>query len=387
MKIMFLYMFPLWGNGSGAFLRELARELVARKHKIAIVAPDKRKLKGIKHFQVKPPHMGVFVGHPELKGAKKYEEMSGVQLGRIYAKYLINTLKACQEFRPEIIHVFHTAFLPSVARITKVLYQAKLVITTHGSDLHYLQRDRRFIGPIKDACRVTKYITANSTFTRQWFVKLFGKEFSRKLRTVPGGVRLNNNSQNLSWIDKKYKLRHKKVVLFTGRLTVHKGVKYLISAARKIKGEVLILGDGPERSYLEKLIAEYELRNVHLLGYMNPADLKKFHDFYARADVYVAPSVWDEPLGLVILEAMASSTPVISTRKGGVTSIIKDGYNGYLVRSRNATQIAEKVNRLLKDDELREKMRQHARKTVEKRFAWDKITDKFERIYERTLSL
>lgn len=385
---MFLYMFPLWGNGSGAFLRELACELVKRKHKVAIVVPDERKLKGIKHFQVKPPAMGVFVGHPELEKAKKYEDMTGLQLGRIYAKYLVTTLKACEKFRPQILHAFHTAFLPSVGRVAKVLCGSKLTITTHGSDLHYLERDRRFIGPIKDACGVSKYVTANSTFTRQWFVKIFGKKMSRKLRTIPGGVRLNNNgSEKVSWIDKKYNLRHKKVVLFTGRLTVHKGVRYLISAARKINGEVLILGDGPERPYLEKLIKEYDLPNVHLLGYMNPQDFKKFHDFYARADVYVAPSVWDEPLGLVILEAMASKTPVVSTRKGGVSSLIRDGYDGYLVRPRNATQIAEKVNKILEDDELRQKMGERARERVEERFTWEKIADKFEGIYERTLSL
>lgn len=376
-------MFPLWGNGSGAFLRELACELVKRRHEIAIVAPDQRSLKGIKHFRVKPPYMGVFVGHPELKEAKRYENMTGVQLGRIYSSYLITTLRACQKFRPQILHVFHTAFLPPVARLVKVLYKVPLVITTHGSDLHYLQKDKRFIGPIKDTCRVSTSVTANSTFTRQWFFKLFGKEFSRKLRTIPAGVRLDNNSKDTSWIDKKYDLKGKKVVLFTGRLTAHKGVKYLVSAAREIKGEVLILGDGPERKYLKEMIKEYKLLNVHLLGYMNPQDFKKFHDFYARADVYVAPSVWDEPLGMVILEAMASKTPVISTRKGGIKSIVKDGYNGYLVRPRNATQIAEKVNKLLENDALRVKIGARARDTVEQKFTWEKVADKFERIYKR----
>lgn len=375
-------MFPLWGNGSGAWLRKLARRLAKRKHKVAIVAPDKRTLEGVTCFRVKPPQMGVFVGHPELKKAKKYQEMTGVELAKIISAYFKRTSEAAQEFHPQIIHAFHTAFLPVVGRLVKVLYPAKLIITTHGSDLHYLKQDRRFIGPTKDAVRASAYITANSTFTRQWFIKMFGKKCSPKLRTIPAGVELKRIRSSKE-IDKRYNLSGKKVVLFTGRLTVHKGVKYLIKAARRIKGEVIILGDGPEKPYLKELVKKYNLKNVRLLGYIREDDLATLTKFYYRADVYVAPSVWNEPLGMVILEAMAAGTPVICTRKGGIMSIVKDGYNGYLVRARNSTQIAQMVNKLLADDHLREKMGERARRTVEDKFTWEKVTDKFERIYKK----
>jgi len=382
MKILFLYMFPLWGNGSGAWLRKLAKRLARRKHEVAIVCPEKRKLEGVTQFRVKPSQMGVFVGHPELKRAKKYEEMTGPELAKIVCAYIKRTAEAAQEFHPQIIHCFHTAFLPLVGRLVKVMYPAKMIITTHGSDLHYLKRDRRFIGPTKDAIRATAYITANSTFTRQWFIKMFGKKCSAKLRTIPAGVELKK-IRGTKEINRRYQLDGKKVVLFTGRLTVHKGVKYLVKAARKIKGTVVILGDGPERPYLKELIKKYELKNVLLLGYIKEDDLATLSKFYYRADVYVAPSVWDEPLGMVILEAMAAETPVICTRKGGVMSIVKDGYNGFLVRPRNSSQIAQMVNKLLANDSLREKMGERARKTVEEKFTWEKVTDKFERIYKK----
>jgi spore coat protein SA len=88
-------------------------------------------------------------------------------------------------------------------------------------------------------------------------------------------------------------------------------------------------------------------------------------------------------LGLVILEAMAAKTPVISTRSGGITSLIKDGYNGYLVRARNATQIAEKVNLLLANDELRKKMSERSYQLVAEKYTWDKIAERFEVIYDK----
>ena len=386
MRIMFLHMFPLWGNGSGAWLRALVIELVKEGHDIAIVAPETRRLAGVKHYIVKPLQMGVFVGNPELPGAKKYEDMSGVDLGKIYTAYVDAILPAVKEFQPEILHAFHTAYLPPVARLVKVLYGIRFLITTHGSDLHYLARDRRLIGVIKDAIRVSAMVTANSTFTRKWFLKMFGLEWSNKIRTIPGGVFMDEykgSDEIRDKINKKYGLAGKKVVLFTGRLTVHKGVEYLIKAAKQINGEVLILGDGPERPFLEKKIKEFKLTNTRILGYMSPKDQVSFKEFYSRADVYVAPSTWSEPLGLVILEAMAAKTPVISTRAGGVTSLIKDGYNGYLVRPRNAQSIVDKVNYLLEHDELRAKMAERAHAIVAQKFTWEHLAGRFERIYEK----
>lgn len=383
---MFLYMFPLWGNGSGAWLRALAKEMVKDGHEVAIVAPESRVLPGIKLYTVNPPQIGVFVGNPELVNAKKYEQFSGVELAKVYSTYIDVVIPAVKEFEPEIIHAFHTAFLPPIARLAKILYGIRFIITTHGSDLHYLERDRRLFGLIKDAVRVSARITANSNFTRTWFLNMFGKEWAHKIRTITGGVypeEYKKNPELCEQIDQKYGLTGKKVVLFTGRLTEHKGVGYLIKAAKTIKGEVVILGDGPDRNKLEKIIHDHNLTNVHLLGYMNPHEQINFKAFYARADVYVAPSTWNEPLGLVVLEAMAAKTPVVATRTGGVTSLIKDGYNGFLVGKRNANEIAEKVNQLLLDDQLRKKMSDRAHETIMKKHTWGKIAEKFERLYKQ----
>lgn len=384
MKIMFLYMFPLWGNGSGAWLRALAAEMVADGHEVAIVAPEQRTLPGIKHYLAAPPQMGVFVGNPELPEAKKFEDMSGVELGKIFTSYVNTTLAAVKDFQPEIVHAFHTAFLPPVARIAKVMYGIRFVVTTHGSDLHYLARDRRLIGLIRDALEVSVLITANSAFTRRWFLDMFGAEWDRKTRTIPGGVYVEEYKKDpkmIEKIDKKYDLAGKKVVLFTGRLTKHKGVDVLIKAAKDIHGEVLILGDGPERERLEKLISQLRVKNCRILGYMSPKEQVNFKAFYARADVYVAPSTWKEPLGLVILEAMAAKTPVVSTRAGGVTSLIKDGHNGFLVHARRPEELTSRVNELLANDELRKKMADRAYEAVIKRFTWEKIAEQFEAIY------
>jgi glycosyltransferase involved in cell wall biosynthesis len=214
---------------------------------------------------------------------------------------------------------------------------------------------------------------------------MFGHDLSKKTITIPSGIANNVDfNRDVSWIDKKLKFQYEKMVLFTGRLTHHKGVEYLIKAARQIKAEIVIAGDGPERKYLESLILKFKLANVHMVGYFS-SKLDTINDYYLRADVYVAPSVWDEPLGLVILEAMVNKTPVVVSRKGGVTTLVKDGYNGFLVRSRSPKLIVEKVNLLLKDEKLAEKMGERAYKTVTEKFSWDKITTKFYNLYDKCI--
>ncbi len=385
MKILFLYMFPLFGNGSGSFLRELSSELVKRGHEIGVVAPDNRKIPGVKSFEIKGNVQGVFVGHPEWPNAKKFEKMTGEEIGKIFSIYLENSLEAVEEFKPNLVHAFHTAFLPAVARVIKVLYGTRYIITTHGSDLEHVSRDRRWIGLINDANRIARHITANSDFTKKWYLALFGQELKRKTSVIVGGVNLSHykrDDEDIAKINRKYNLTGKKVVLFTGRLTKQKGVIYLVRAAQITPSAIfLIVGDGPSRKTIEEEIKRRGIKNVVMAGYV-PNTSHLFHAFYERADVYVSPSVWDEPLGLTILEAMAARTPVVATRKGGVLSIITDRVNGILIRPRNTEEIAKNLQMLLSDHNLRVKLGDQAFKTVVEKFSWGKIAQKFEKIYD-----
>lgn len=384
MRILFLYMFPLWGNGSGSYFRALSAQLTKQGHRIAIIAPETRTVDQVKIYPIQPPQNGVFVGHPEMPQAKKFGDMDAKELGEIYASYLKTTLEVVSDFKPEVIHVFHTVFLPEIARVLKALYGIKYIITTHGSDLSYLVKDRRFIPLIADANRAAKYIHANSDFTKEWYMQMFGRDIKRKMVMLMGGVDINNFKRDPAQIEKintTYNLTGKKVVLFTGRLTIHKGVIYLVKAAATIKGTVVIVGDGPERPAIEEEIKDRKLTNVVLVGYVNNTD-PIFHAFYERADVYVSPSIWDEPLGLTILEAMGSRTAVVATRKGGVVDIISEEVNGYMIRARNSKEIATTVNMLLEDDVLREKIADQAHKTVLEKFTWQRIAQRFEKLYE-----
>jgi glycosyltransferase involved in cell wall biosynthesis len=307
------------------------------------------------------------------------------EIWEVYDVFFRATMKAVEQFRPDIIHVHHAFPLSWVASFIKDLYNINFVVTIHGSELPTLERDKRYYQRTFDAMYRAKRIVPNSGWTRDWFVRLFKGYFHEKCRVIPGGVNINKfvySEAGANAVDRELNLQGKPVVLFAGKLTKYKGVEYLIGAAKDIHGEIVILGDGPERERLQEKAKQLKLKNVHWVGHQG-AGVKKLVPYYSRADVFVAPSVWDEPLGLVILEAMACQTPVVVTRKGGIPLAVKEGYNGFFVRPRDSGQIVREVNKLLDDEKMRLRMGENARKSVEERFSWELIGHKFELMYRR----
>ena len=382
MKILYLQTFPLWGSGSGTYARYLASE-VGRHFNVAMVAPDKRPIPNVKLYPLKMSKKVAFTGHPEWPECALYTDISSKDMISLYEEMLNSVAAAVEDFQPNIIHVHHAFPLSWCARVVKSLYQIPYIISIHGSELPTVQKDKRYHALTGDALRRARRIVPNSFWTKDWMFQVFGDEFRSQVRVIPGGVDIKKFNPNLdtSEIDKKYNIKGKKLVIFAGKLTTYKGVRYLINAAKKINAEVYILGEGPERANLEKRVKDYGLTNVHFVGHLGTSDL--LNKFYRRADVFVAPSVWDEPLGLVILESMACKTPVVVTRKGGIPLAVKDGINGYFVRPRNSQEIAEKVNKLLSDEGRRAKMADNARRIVEEKFSWEAIAHRFILMYMR----
>lgn len=385
MRILYLQTFPLYGSGSGTYARELARE-VAKKHKVAMVAPEERKTPGVKMYQVDLPVKIAFTGHPEWPDCKLYTKVGGKDLSANYLAYFQKTIEAINDFQPNIIHVHHLMPLTWIARFVKIAYGLNFMVTVHGSELPTLENDKRYPRLTSEALHKAVRIIPNSFWTRDWMNKVLGNGFNDQIRVIPGGVDINKFKKvNTKEIDDKFNLRGKKVVVFAGKLTPYKGVKYLILAAKKIKGEVIILGEGSERKKLEEIVVKENITNVRFIGHLsnNTSFLVKF---YSRASVFVAPSVWDEPLGLVILESMACETPVVVTRKGGIPLAVKDGKNGLFIKPRNVKDIVEKVNYLLEHEEQRMKMAKKAREIAVEKFDWKIIAQKFIDKYEKFAS-
>lgn len=97
---------------------------------------------------------------------------------------------------------------------------------------------------------------------------------------------------------------------------------------------------------------------------------------YRQADICVVPSIWEEPFGLVAVEAMASGLPVCASRVGGLQGIVQDGETGFLFEPGDSTALAESLSQLIDDADKRKRMGRAGRARVEQEFDWERIIEK-----------
>lgn len=175
---------------------------------------------------------------------------------------------------------------------------------------------------------------------------------------IESPVAVQTNGIETDEFKKKRSYELKKRILHIGRLGPEKNVEIILKAMREVvrKDDKVILdviGDGPERKYLEKLAKKLEIaRNVNFLGFMDRDKLLKIINSY---DLFVTASTI-ETQGLVILESMASGLPVIGVDRLAIPEAIKNEENGYVVPVGDYKMMAKKIGVLLKDKKLREKM-------------------------------
>jgi glycosyltransferase involved in cell wall biosynthesis len=171
-------------------------------------------------------------------------------------------------------------------------------------------------------------------------------------------------------------------VLYVGRVTPHKGLDRLMRALPKGASLDVAGSTGhdrwpPERDYptvLRKLAAG---RPVRFLGPVDDQDLPLL---YRRASVFVLPTVETtcfgkpvvvtELLGLSVLEAMASGTPVVASRTGGVPEVVRDGETGFLVPPGDVAQLHERIDLLMRNPSLARRMGRAGRDLVLEQFTW-----------------
>jgi glycosyltransferase involved in cell wall biosynthesis len=160
-----------------------------------------------------------------------------------------------------------------------------------------------------------------------------------------------------------------KAICAAANLIPEKGISYLLQAVRRVLEQhpntvFLIAGDGPLADELKQEAAELDITNhVRFLGLLSDVT-----QLMSVADVIVVPSVWQEPAGLVVIEAMACGRPVVATRVGGIPEYVDNGISGILVEPRSAEQIASAINKLLATPAYAETIGQAGRRTAELNF-------------------
>jgi glycosyltransferase involved in cell wall biosynthesis len=159
-----------------------------------------------------------------------------------------------------------------------------------------------------------------------------------------------------------------KKILALGRVVKAKGFYELIDAFSFLDDNVSldIVGDGDEVINLKRYAQQRGLNSrIYFHGWLKHENLK---DLYFESAVVVVPSIWPEPFGIVGIEAMAHNRPVVAFDSGGISDWLIDGNTGFLVRTGNNKELAEKINIILNNHDLRESMGRNGRKRVINRF-------------------
>jgi len=160
------------------------------------------------------------------------------------------------------------------------------------------------------------------------------------------------------------------VILCSARL-VHpdKGVDHLLTALAELEHpwRCVIAGEGPARAWLEEKAREEGLSGrVHFTGWLDTPVLEELR---AQANLVAVPSIWDEPFGLVGLEAMAHSLPVVAFDVGGISEWLKGGETGLLVPRRDTHAFARALDSLLSDPERAERLAAAGERLLRERYS------------------
>lgn len=217
-------------------------------------------------------------------------------------------------------------------------------------------------------------------------LRMISRYFADRYQIIPNGIDYSYYAAEAPPIPDLMDGRRN--ILFVGRQETRKGLPYLLEAYRELKRDMLdtrliIVGpDGGLRGACLRYVEQHQLKDVHFVGYVSDEDLPRY---YRSADVFCAPNTGHESFGIILLEAMAASAPIVASDISGFREVLTNGEHGVLVPPKNSSALASALKTLLNDADRRDSMAtsgsEHARK-----FAWEEVSSQVLSLYERALA-
>ncbi len=286
----------------------------------------------------------------------------------------------------DILH-FHMPFPLGDISYLLMKPQGKLVVWWH-SDIIKQKNLLRLYKPflIRFLRKADKIIVATPNHIES---SVFLKDFRDKCEVIPFGIDIARFRLNDKMREKVESIRDKygpKIILFIGRLIYYKGVEYMIRAMKRVDARLLIVGDGPLRDSLINLVTKLGIEDK--IVFLRKIDDEEIAIYYHACDIFVLPSIANsEAFGIVQLEAMACGKPVVSTNlPTGVPFVNSHEKTGLIVPPKDSEAMAQAINRLLNNSDLREIYGQYSKQRVEKEFTKELMIRRILTVYEKLLN-
>ena len=332
---------------------------------------------------------------------KRYLNKIGVKVFKLNVNNnfdLIGLIKAfislqffIRKIKPKVVHA-HLSTMEFLAALLKFKLKKrfKLIVTKH-LDSFFLEasfgRKIFFRGIYIDKFIINQSdkIICISNQVKKYFSKEIIQK--NKYKTVYYGFSSRDflNSPNinikLNSLRKKYNLKKNETILLNvARHVKQKSLKILLKAfsiycKKQDKAKLILVGNGRETGNLKKLAIELNI-NSRICWINNYENIK---DIFLLSDIFVLPSEY-EGLGLVLLEAMSSKTPIIASKSSAIPEVIQNNYNGYLFQKNNSRNLAQKLF-LIEDKNTQKKFKKNGTVFLKKKFNLNRMNKMTTKIY------
>lgn len=312
----------------------------------------------------------------------------------------------------DVVHC-HTWYSHFAGIMAKLCYGIPLVVTTHSLEpLRPWKREQLGRGYDasswieKTAIEMADCLIAVSEETKEDVIKHFNVD-EQKIEVVYNGIDLKEyvvvketDALEAYGIDKS-----KPYVLFVGRITRQKGIVHLVNAIKYIDPDtqIVLCAGAPDTKEIAKemedAVEEARKTRDNIFWIDKMLDKKDVIQLYSHADVFCCPSIY-EPFGIINIEAMACETAVVASAVGGIKEVVITEETGLLINleqqnvapfepvnpNKFSKDLAEGINRLINNKELRDAMAKKGRKRVEDFFDWKAIAKQTQSIYQSLIN-
>ena len=307
----------------------------------------------------------------------------------------------------DLVHC-HTWYSHFGGILAKLNYGIPLVITTHSLEPLRPWKREQLAGGYdfsvwieKTALEMADAIIAVSAETKRDIERLFDVD-PKRVHVIHNGIDLEEY-RKVDATDALVRDRidpKKPYLLFVGRITRQKGIIHLVRAIEFMDPDfpiVLCAGapDTPEiGEEMKEAVAAAQKKRNNIFWIEEMLDRKAVIELYSHAAVFCCPSIY-EPFGIINLEAMACETAVVASAVGGIKEVVVESETGFLVPidfvegtfkltnpEKFSRDLADRINQLMKDRQLRETFGTAGRKRAEEHFSWAQIAEKTKALYE-----
>jgi phosphatidyl-myo-inositol alpha-mannosyltransferase len=378
MKIAQVCPYDMFNHTGGVpqVVIHLAQGLSAKGHQVKIITPRPSKYEG------DPPEGYLFLGNSrKLKAGLATAGDVGIEIDGKE----IDDLLAREDF--DVIH-YHEPWLPHLSRQMILRSNAAHVGTFHASLADSLA-GKSILNMTslywKIILQKMQIITAVSeTASSGLIAKASNNPKVKAIRYIPNGIDL-----------KSYKTRspaprhpNMKTILYIGRLEGRKGVNYLLRAfsvlaASRDDVQLYVAGSGPDEAALRSFVKENDIPRVTFLGFISNEDkISYLH----RADLFCAPAHKGESFGIVLLEAMAASCPIVAGDNKGYLSVMKSTGALSLVNPKDTIDFSRRLEIMIFNEDIRNVWLKWAQPYVQQ-FDYPKIVTQYEDAYKEAVRL